>query len=115
LKGFLLLKIFQRPSTLHQARDGLACNVHKETGGRLERHTMRYRVTFLERTDLAGKPSEVPPDYLEIEAPEGVILDKTFLERDQPLAMHNQEILEEDDSFLSVGSETWDYEVADGR
>jgi hypothetical protein len=23
--------------------------------------------------------------------------------------------LEEDDSFLSVGSETWDYEVADGR
>jgi hypothetical protein len=30
-------------------------------------------------------------------------------------SLHSQESLEEDDSFLSVGSETWDYEVADGR
>jgi len=29
--------------------------------------------------------------------------------------MHNEESLEEDDSFLSVGSEIWDYEIADGR
>jgi len=29
--------------------------------------------------------------------------------------LHSEDALEEDDDFLSVGSETWDYEVADGR
>jgi hypothetical protein len=29
--------------------------------------------------------------------------------------MHSEDSLEEDDDFLSVGSETWDYAVADGR
>jgi hypothetical protein len=69
----------------------------------------------MERTDARGNPSEKPTDYLELEVPDGVVLDKTFLERDEPLAEHNEEQLEEDDSFLSVGSETWEYEVADGR
>lgn len=32
-----------------------------------------------------------------------------------PAAMHSEEQLEEDDDFLSVGSETWDYDVVDGR
>ncbi len=76
---------------------------------------MKYRVTFMERTDGSGEPSEVPTEYLEIETADGVVLDKAFIERDKPEAMHNEESLEEDDSFLSVGSETWDYDVADGR
>ena len=76
---------------------------------------MRYRVTFLERTNAAGQPSEFPPDYLSIQVPDGVILDKTFVERDEPAAVHVEEALEEDDSFLSIGSETWDYEIASGR
>jgi len=76
---------------------------------------MRYRVTFVEHTNAAGVPSEVPPDCVEIQAADGVILDKAMVERDAPLAMHNEESLEEDDSFLSVGSETWDYEIAEGR
>jgi len=76
---------------------------------------MRYRVTFVERTNAAGQPTEVAPDCVEIQAADGVILDKAMVERDEPLAMHNEESLEEDDSFLSVGSETWDYEIAEGR
>jgi hypothetical protein len=28
--------------------------------------------------------------------------------------MHNSDTLEEDDDFLSIGSESWDYEVAAG-
>ena len=76
---------------------------------------MRYRVTFMERTNAAGQPSEYPPDYVSIEAPDGVILDQTFVERDEPSAVHVEEALEEDDDFMSVGSETWDYEVANGR
>lgn len=40
---------------------------------------------------------------------------RRFVERTEPDALHSEESLEEDDSFLSVGSETWDYEVAEGR
>jgi hypothetical protein len=76
---------------------------------------MRYRVTFMERTDAKGNPSETPPDYVAIDAADGVVLDRTFVERLEPAAMHNQDELEEDDNFLSVGSETWDYEVDDER
>ncbi|MBV8845798.1 MAG: hypothetical protein JO307_23565, partial [Bryobacterales bacterium] len=35
--------------------------------------------------------------------------------RTEPQAEHVEGRLEEDDDFLSIGSETWDYEVADGR
>ena len=76
---------------------------------------MKYRVTFMERTDRAGNPSETPKNYLEIELNEGVVRDKTFIERDQPVAMHSEDTLDEDDDFLSVGSEVWEYDVAGGR
>lgn len=76
---------------------------------------MRYRVTFMERTGGDGKASEFPPDYVDINVADGVVLDKTFVEQDEPLALHNTETLEEDDDFLSVGSETWDYDIAAGR
>lgn len=74
-----------------------------------------YRVTFMERTGASGEPSERPTEYVTIDLPDGVVLDKQFVERTEPQAMHVEESLEEDDSFLSVGSETWDYSVADGR
>jgi hypothetical protein len=76
---------------------------------------MTYRVTFMERTGVTGEPSEAPAEYVAVELPEGVVLEKLFIDRTAPDALHSQEALEEDDSFLSVGSETWDYEVADGR
>ncbi len=72
---------------------------------------MTYRVTFMERTGVRGEPSE----YVAIELPDGVVLEKLFIDRTAPDALHSEDALEEDDSFLSVGSETWDYEVADGR
>lgn len=76
---------------------------------------MRYRVTFMERTDIAGEPTERPPSYLALELPDGVVRRKAFIERTPPDALHNEDQLSEDDSFLSVGSETWDYEVNDHR
>jgi hypothetical protein len=76
---------------------------------------VKYRVTFMERTRASGEPSEFPPDYVEIDLPDGVVLDRTFVESSAPAALHSEETLEEDDSFLSVGSETWDYDIADGR
>jgi len=76
---------------------------------------MTYRVTFMERTGVTGEPSEAPPDYVAIELPDGVVIEKLFIDRTEPDALHSEEALEEDDSFLSIGSETWDYEIADGR
>ena len=76
---------------------------------------MTYRVTFMERTGVTGEPSEAPADYVAIEVPDGVVLEKLFIDRTAPDALHSEEALEEDDSFLSVGSETWDYEIAEGR
>jgi len=76
---------------------------------------MRYRVTFMERTNAHGERSENPLGYLDANLTDGVVLDATFVERDKPTAMHEEEKLGEDDDFLSVGSETWDYEIADKR
>jgi hypothetical protein len=83
-----------------------------EAGGRLK---MRFRVTFKERTNAGGQPSESPSEALEAQAPEGVILDKSFLSRDEPAGLHNEETIEEDDGFLSIVPETWEYAIADGR
>ena len=69
----------------------------------------------MERTNAAGVPSESPTGYVDIQVPDGVVVAKTFIERTEPSALHSEESLEEDDSFLSIGSETWDYEIADGR
>ena len=70
---------------------------------------------FYGRTGVTGEPSEAPTDYVAIDLPDGVVLEKLFIDRTEPDALHSEEALEEDDSFLSVGSETWDYEVADER
>jgi hypothetical protein len=69
----------------------------------------------MERTGFSGQPTESPPDYVALETPDGVVLDKNLIERTAPGAMHAEDSLEDDDDFLSAGSETWDYEVADGR
>lgn len=37
---------------------------------------MTYRVTFMERTNALGHPSEFPPDYVAIDLPDGVVLEK---------------------------------------
>ncbi len=63
---------------------------------------MIYRVTFMERTDEAGEATENPTDYLAIQVSDGVILNRSFLQRDKPLALHSEEKLDEDNSFLSM-------------
>jgi hypothetical protein len=69
----------------------------------------------MERTDFRGEKTEEPSEYLELELPDGVVLDKVFIERTEPDSRHGQGVLDEDDSFESVGSEIWEYDVADGR
>lgn len=76
---------------------------------------MKYRVTFVERTDKAGNPVENPPEFVEPELEDGIVLDATFVERFEPESLHGQEVMDEDDSFLSMGTEIWEYDVTDGR
>jgi hypothetical protein len=76
---------------------------------------MKYRVTFMERTDGKGNPSENPPAFVEPELMDGVVVDAVFVERIAPDNLHVQEVMDEDDSFLSVGTEVWEYDIADGR
>src|SRR3979411_428673 len=66
--------------------------------------SMRYRVTFMERTDAAGEPTEAPTEYVAIDVPDSVVCEKVFVERTPPDALHSEENLEEDDNFLSIGS-----------
>jgi hypothetical protein len=75
---------------------------------------MRYRVIFRERTDAEGHVTEKPAEFLEAQLSDGVVLDASVVERDLPPALHT-DAMEEDDSFLSVQTEAWDYGVADDR
>jgi hypothetical protein len=74
---------------------------------------MKYRVTFTERFDGEGNHTENPPEFVNV--PDGVVLDALFVQRDLPENLHVQEVMDEDDSFLSRGTEVWEYDIADGR
>ena len=76
---------------------------------------MKYQVTFRERSDVNGNPSENPPEFVDPELVDGVVLDTAFVERIEPDSLHVQEIMDEDDDFLSLGSEVWEYDIAEGR
>ena len=76
---------------------------------------MKYRVVFRERNNAEGEPSENPPEFVEPELMDGVVLDATFVERFEPENLHVQETMDEDDDFLSIGTEIWEYDVTDGR
>ncbi len=76
---------------------------------------MKYQVSFRERTDGKGEPSENPPEFVEPELEDGIVLDATFVERLEPDNLHGQDVADEDDDFLSIATEVWEYDIADGR
>jgi hypothetical protein len=47
--------------------------------------------------------------------PDDVVLDAVMVGRTEPDALHSSDRIEEDDAFLSLGSEIWEYDVAEGR
>src|SRR5438105_2565804 len=76
---------------------------------------MTYQVTFRERNDAVGNPTENPPAFIEPELMDGIVLDARIVERIEPENLHAQEVMDEDDSFLSIGTEIWEYDIAEGR
>ena len=76
---------------------------------------MKYRVVFRDRSNAAGEKADDPASFLEAQLNDGVVVGSTFVERTGPDSKHSSEILEEDDDFMSYGTEVWEYDVADGR
>lgn len=74
---------------------------------------MRYRVTFRKRFAPDGEGSDAPQSFLDLA--DGVVQDVIFVERFGPDSLHTGDTMEEDDDFLSLGSEIWEYEVTNGR
>ncbi len=74
---------------------------------------MTYKVVFRKRFDAEGEGSDRPETF--IQAADGVVVNAVKAELIEPPALHNQDVLDEDDSFLSIGTEVWEYEIADGR
>ena len=76
---------------------------------------MKYRVVFRERTDLSGERADNPPSFLDPELDDDTVLDAVFVGRNEPDALHSSDQLEEDDSFMSLTTEIWDYDIAEGK
>jgi hypothetical protein len=76
---------------------------------------MKYRVTFRERSNERGERAEDPTQFLEPELDDSMVLDAAFVSRAEPPALHSSDREEEDDAFMSLSEEVWEYDVAEGR
>ena len=76
---------------------------------------MKYRVVFRERSDERGEKADSPSNMLESELDDETVLDARFVGRVTPDALHSSESIEEDDGFLSISPEIWEYDVAEGK
>lgn len=74
---------------------------------------MRYRVTYRKRFNREGGEADAPQTFLNVA--DGVIADEEFVERFEPDNLHVEENMEEDDDFLSLGSEVWEYDIVPGH
>lgn len=74
---------------------------------------MIYRVTFRKRFDQHAEESDRPETF--VNAPDGVVVTAVKSEVIDPPALHSSEVLDEDDDFESLGTETWEYDIADER
>jgi hypothetical protein len=82
---------------------------------------MRYRVTFRKRFSPEGEPADDPKSLVSVM--DGVIEDEELVEIIEPAGLGVAEDLNEgsgsqesnDNGFLGLGTETWVYEIAEGR
>jgi hypothetical protein len=76
---------------------------------------MKYRVVFRERTDEEGAKADDPASFLDAELDDDTVLDARLVGRIEPNSLHSSESVEEDDGFLSISPEIWEYDIADGK
>lgn len=71
-----------------------------------------YKVTFTKRFNSEGEEADRPETFVQVS--DGIVLNAAKAELIDPPGLHSQDALDEDDAFLSIGTEVWEYEVADG-
>lgn len=76
---------------------------------------MKYRVVFRDRSTREGDQADKPATFLDTQLDDSTVLDATFVGRIEPESIHSSDLIEEDDGFISYGSEIWEYDVAEGR
>ena len=76
---------------------------------------MKYRVVFRERSDEEGEKADDPASFLDTQLSDDIVLDSVLVGRTLPDSLHSSDRVEEDDGFMSLGSEIWEYDVADGK
>lgn len=82
---------------------------------------MRYLVTFRKRFDHTGEPDDAPQNLIDVA--DGVVENCEIVETIEPYSIHASEDISsenasesaEDDGFLAFGTETWVYDIAEGR
>jgi hypothetical protein len=82
---------------------------------------MRYKVTYRKRFTPQGEPADDPKSL--VDPGDGVIDDAEFVEILEPAGLGVAGDLNEgtgsqnsnDDGFLGLGTETWVYDIAEGR
>jgi hypothetical protein len=82
---------------------------------------MRYRVTFRKRFTPEGEPADDPKSL--VSTMDGVVQDEEFLEIIEPAGLGVAGDLNDgtgsqdsnDNGFLGFGTETWVYDIAEGR
>ncbi len=62
-----------------------------------------------------GEKADDPASYLDTQLEDGIVMDSAFVGRLEPTSIHSSDMAEEDDAFLSLTGEIWEYDVADGR
>lgn len=76
---------------------------------------MKYKVVFRDRSTSEGEQADKPATFLDTQLDDTTVLDATFVGRIEPDSVHSSDRIEEDDGFLSYGTEIWEYDVAEGR
>jgi hypothetical protein len=76
---------------------------------------MKYRVVFRERSNQEGEKADSPADFLDTQLDDETVVDAVFVGRNEPEALHGSDRIEEDDGFLGLTTEVWEYDVADGK
>jgi hypothetical protein len=76
---------------------------------------VKYKVVFRERSDREGEKADDPASFLDAQLDDETVLDAVFVGRLTPEAQHSSDVIEEDDGFLSIVGEIWEYDVAEGK
>ena len=72
-------------------------------------------MVFRERSNRDGEGADDPATFLDTQLDDETVLDAVLVRRLEPDAQHSSDSMEEDDDFLSLTSEVWDYDVAEGK